>query len=49
VTLVDQEHHGRVGIEQVADPIEELVQQLPAVEVRERGLGDRLQALEPLA
>ena len=44
--LVHQQHHGRVGVEEVSDALEQLVEKLLEIEVRERRLGDRLEAEE---
>ena len=45
--LVEQEDGGRVRLERVSDPCQQLGQELVEVEVRQRGVGDELQPSKP--
>src|ERR671922_2939 len=47
--LFDEEHDCRIGVEQVADAVEQMVEKLIEVEVREGGLGDRLEPKQAAA
>ena len=44
--LVEQQHGSGVGVEQLTRPAEELGEQLVELEVAERGVGHRLEALQ---
>ena len=44
--LLHEQHHRRVGVEEVSDALEQLVEKLLEIEVRERRLGDRLETEE---
>jgi hypothetical protein len=46
---VQQQDRGGVDGEQLADPVEEFVEQLVDVELCQPGVGHRLQAPEPVA
>ena len=45
--LVEQQHRAGVDLEQLAGPQEERVEEIVETQVRERGVGQRLESLQP--